>query len=85
MCTVKDENILHIADIRILRWIRSKTRKRPCQKPGHTRGCQSLPNVNILETEKIELVWTHQEKRIRQPLKTNDGHGCTREEKKGAG
>ena len=34
-----------------------------------------MPNVNIPETEKIKLVWTHQEKRRRQPLKKNDGHG----------
>ena len=31
-----------------------------------------MPNVNIPETEKIKLVWTHQEKRRRQPLKKND-------------
>ena len=28
-----------------------------------------MPNVNIPETEKIKLVWTHQENRRRQPLK----------------
>ena len=54
----------------------------PGQKPGHTRGCQSMPNVNIHETEKIKLAWTHQQKRRRQPLKKNDGHGCNGEEKK---
>ena len=43
-----------------------------------------MPNVNITETEKITLAWTHQETRRRQPLKTRDGHGCTGEEKKGA-
>ena len=37
--------------------------KGPCQKPGHARGSQSMPNVNIPETEKIKLVRTHQEKR----------------------
>ena len=41
-------------------------------------------SVNIPETEKIKLVWTHQEKRRRHTLKKNDGHGRTREEKKGA-
>ena len=40
---------------------------------------QSMPNVNIPETEKVKLVRTHQEKRKRQPLKKNDEHG---EEKK---
>ena len=42
-----------------------------------------MPNVNIPETENIKLVWTHQEKRRRQPLKENDGLGCIAEEKKG--
>ena len=42
-----------------------------------------MPNVNIPETEKITLVWTHQEKKRRQPLKKNDGHGRAGEEKKG--
>ena len=36
-------------------------------------------NVNIPETENIKLVWAHQEKRRRQPLKKNDGSGCTGE------
>ena len=40
-----------------------------------------MPNANIPETEKIKLVWTHQEKRRRQPLKKNDGHGRTGEVK----
>ena len=51
------------------------------QKADNTRGCQRVPNVNIPETEKVKLVWTYQEKRRRQPLKINDGHGCTGEEK----
>ena len=42
-----------------------------------------MPNVNIPETEKIKLVWAHQEKRRGQPLKKNYGHGSTGEEKKG--
>ena len=28
-----------------------------------------MPNVNIPETEEIKLVWTHQVKRRRQPLR----------------
>ena len=40
--------------------------------------------VNILETETFKLVRTYQEKRRRQPIKTNAGHGRTGEEKKGA-
>ena len=35
-------------------------------------------------TDTIKLVWTHKEKKRRQTLKKNDGHGCTVEEKKGA-
>ena len=58
--------------------------KRPSQTPGHTRWCQSMPNANISETGKTKSVWTHQEKKRRQPVKKYDGHGCTGEEKKGA-
>ena len=53
-------------------------------KRDNTRGWQSVPNVNIPETETIKLVRTYQEKRRRQPIKTNDGHCRTGEEKKGA-
>ena len=58
--------------------------KGPCQKPEHTRGCQSVPNVNIPETETIKFVRTYQEKRRRQLIKKNYGHGRTGEERKGA-
>ena len=37
---------------------------------GSTRECQSVPNVNIHETENIQL--TQQENRKRQPVKKND-------------
>ena len=50
---------------------------------SETRSHKRMPNVHIPETEKIKLVRTHQ-KRRRQPLKKNDGHGRTGEEKKGA-
>ena len=50
---------------------------------SEVRSCKRMPNVNIPETEKIKLVWTHQ-KRRRKPSKKNDGHSCTGEEKKGA-
>ena len=43
-----------------------------------------MPNVNIPETKTIALVQTCQEKRRRQLIKKNDGHGRTGEEKKGA-
>ncbi len=43
-----------------------------------------MPNVNIPETETITFVRTYQEKRGRQLIKKNYGHGRTGEEKKGA-
>ena len=30
---------------------------------------QGMPNVNIPVTENIKLVWTHQDRRRRQPLR----------------
>ena len=63
----KDENRLHVTEMRMLRWIRGKTmQKGPCQKQDNTRGCQSVPNVNIPEMKPVALVRTCQEKRIRQ-------------------
>ena len=58
--------------------------KGPCQKPDHTNGCQCVPNVNIPETETIKFVRTYQKKRRSQLIKTNYGHGCSGEKKKGA-
>ena len=40
--------------------------------------------VNIPETKTIKLVRTYQEKRRRQPIKKNYGHGRTGEDKKGS-
>ena len=58
----KDENGLHVAEMRMLRWIRGKTRKDHVRnKPDNTRGCQSLPNVNIPETKTIALVMRREE------------------------
>ena len=49
------------------------------------KGMPNCANVNIPETETITLVRTYREKRRRQPIKKNDGHGHTwEEEKKGA-
>ena len=67
MVRKKDENRLHVAEMRMLRWIRGKTRK----TMSETRSYKSVPNANIPETEKTKLVWTYQEKRRRQPLKKN--------------
>ena len=67
------------------RWIRGKSRKDHVRNQViQENAMQSMPNANISEAEKTKLVWTHQEKRRRQPLKKNDGHGRTGEEKKGA-
>ena len=63
---------------------KGQDQKGPRPKLDNTRGCQSMPNVNIPETKTITLVRTCQEKRRRQPIKKNDGHGRTGEEKKGA-
>ena len=67
----KDENRLHVAEMRMLRWIRGKIRK------DHVRNqiiqedaCQSVPNVNIPETKTITLVRKCQEKRRRQLIHT---------------
>ena len=81
----KYENRLHVTEMRMLRWIRGKTmQKGPCQKQDNTRGCQSVPNVNIPETKTFALVRTCQEKRIRQLIKKHYGRDRTGEEKKGA-
>ena len=42
-----------------------------------------MSNVNIPETKTITLVRTCQEKRRRQPIKTNYEHGRTGDYKKG--
>ena len=43
-----------------------------------------MPNVNVPENFFFILIWIHQEKRRRQPVKKNYGHGRTREGEKGA-
>ena len=71
----KEENRLHVAEMRMLRWIRGKTRK------DHVR------NKTIQEDAKVcqmSLVRTCQEKRRRQTIKKSDGHGRNGVEKKGA-
>ena len=79
----KDDNRLHVAETRMLRWIRGKTRKDHVRNQIMQEDAKVCQNVNIHEIEKIKLVWTHHEKRRRQPLKKNDAHGCSGEEKKG--
>ena len=81
----KDENGLHVTETRMLRRIRGKTRKGQVRNQAiqkDAKVCQM--STNTPETEEIQLLWTYQEKRRRQPLKDYDGHGRTGEEKKGA-
>ena len=79
----KDENRLHEAEKRMLRWIRGKTRNDHVRNQVIQENTKLCKMSTFLRQKKIKLVWTHQEKRRRQYLKTNDGHGRTGEEKKG--
>ena len=52
-----------------------------------TRSYKRMPRYPTCQHSRggmIKLEWTHQEKRKRQPLNNNDGHGCAEEEKKDA-
>ncbi len=80
----KDEIRLHVAELRMLRWIRGNTRKDHVRNQIIQEDAKNVPNVNIPETETIKFVRTYQEKRRRQLIKKNNGHGRTGEEKKGA-
>ena len=80
----KDENRLHVAEMRMVRWISGKTRKDHVRNQiiqADAKVCQML---NIPETETIKCVRAYQEKRRRQLIKTNCVHGRTGEENKGA-
>ena len=80
----KDENRLHVAEMRMLRWIRSKTRK------DHVRNQVIQEDVKVCQMstfprqERLNWYGHNQEKRRRKPIKKNDGHGSTGDEKKGA-
>ena len=55
--------ILYLAEMSMLRRIRGKTKLRIVSETRScTRGCQSVPNVNIPETEKTEKKKTSQAK-----------------------
>ena len=79
----KDENRLHVAVMRMLRWIRGKTRKDHVRNQIIQEDAKVCQNVNIPEAKTIALVRTCQEKRSRQPIKKSDGRGRNGEEKKG--
>ena len=55
----KVENRLNVVEMRMLRWIRAKgkTRKDHVRNQVNTRGCESMPNVNIPETEISLLLY----------------------------
>ena len=67
----KDENRLHVAEMRMLRWIRGKTRK------DHVR------NQSIQEDAKVCQMSTFLRQKRLQPIKKSDRHGRNGEEKKG--
>ena len=69
----KDENRLHVAEMRMLRWIRGKTRK------DHVRNQIIQEDAKVCQMRQMR---TCQEKRSRQPIKKSDGRNG--EEKKGA-
>ena len=50
----KDQNILHVAEMRMVRWIRVT----PENTISETRSHKRMPKVNIPETETIECVRT---------------------------
>ena len=71
---------LHVAGMRMLQWIRGKTRKdhlRNQAMQDDAKVCQ----MSTFPTEKIKLVWAHQEK---TRTMTDMVVGATGEEKKGA-
>ena len=76
----KDENRLHVAEMRMLRWIRGKTRK------DHVRNKTIQEDAKVCQMSTFlrqkRLHWygrTCQEKRSRQPIKKSDGYGRTRQ------
>ena len=75
----KYENRLHVAEMRMLLWIRGKTRKDHVRNQIIQEDANECQMSTFLRQKRL-----NQEKRRRQPLKKNDGHGRTGEEKKGA-
>ena len=77
----KDKNRLHVAEMRMLRWIRGKPRK------DHVRNQVMQENTKLCQMSTFlrqkRLHW-YGENRRRQLIKKNDGRGRTGKEKKGA-
>ena len=67
----------------MLRWITGKTRNDRVRNQVIQEDAKVCQMPISLRQKIFKLVWTYQEKRRRQHLKKNDGHGCTGGEKKG--
>ena len=63
---MKGENILHLAEMRILRWIiygvNPEKNKSGIRLYNYTSGCQNISSGNITRTEQTKLTCSHQEK-----------------------
>ena len=79
----KDENRLHVAEMRMLRWIRGKTRKDHVRNQIIQEDAKVCQMSTFLRQKRLHWYGTCQEKRSRQPIKKSDGHGRNGEEKKG--
>ena len=80
----KDENRLHVAEMRMLRWIRGKTRKDHVRNQSIQEDAKVCPMSTFLRQKRLNLYGHNQEKRRRQLIKKNNWHGRTGEEEKGA-
>ena len=95
----KDENRLHVVEMRMLQWIRGKTRKdhvrnqsiqEDAKVKDHVRNQSIQEDAKVcqmstfLRQKRLNLYGHNQEKRRRKLIKNNYGHGRTEEEKKGA-
>ena len=79
----QDENRLHVAEMRMLRWIRGKTRKDHVRNQSIQEDAKVCQMSTFLRQKQLKFIRTYQKKRRRQHIKKNYGHGRTWEEKKG--
>ena len=77
----KDENRLHVAEMRMLRWITGKTRKDHVRNKTIQEDAKLCQMSTFLRQKRLH--WYGHVKRRRQLIKKNDGRGRTGEEKKG--
>ena len=79
----KDENRLHVAEMRMLRWIRGKTRKEHVRNQIIQEDAKVFQMSTSLRQKRLNL-YGHIRRREEDNLsRKNDGHGRTGEEKKG--